>query len=143
MNFPRFLLTFSLLGALIPAYALESIWYSDKDLKEDNIQLIPDGYIDPSVSDPCSQKTYDKPLSLVEVTEAALCHNPQTREVYANAKVQSAQVGVARSLFFPSVTDTLSVTENKNRTTNYSNATNRIVASYLLYDFGSRDANFE
>jgi len=143
LNFPRFLLTFSLLGALIPAYALESIWYSDKDLKEDNIQLIPDGYIDPSVSDPCSQKTYDKPLSLVEVTEAALCHNPQTREVYANAKVQSAQVGVARSLFFPSVTDTLSVTENKNRTTNYSNATNRIVASYLLYDFGSRDANFE
>ena len=143
LNFSRFLLTFSLLGALIPAYALESIWYSDKDLKEDNIQLIPQGYIDPSVSDPCSQKTYDKPLSLVEVTEAALCHNPQTREVYANAKVQSAQVGVARSLFFPSVTDTLSVTENKNRTTNYSNATNRIVASYLLYDFGSRDANFE
>ena len=143
LNFPRFLLIFSLLGSLIPAYALESIWYSDKDLKEDNIQLIPQGYIDPSVSDPCSQKTYDKPLSLVEVTEAALCHNPQTREVYANAKVQSAQVGVARSLFFPSVTDTLSVTENKNRTTNYSNATNRIVASYLLYDFGSRDANFE
>ena len=143
LNFPRFLLTFSLLGSLIPAYALESIWYSDRDLKEDNIQLIPQGYIDPSVSDPCSQKTYDKPLSLVEVTEAALCHNPQTREVYANAKVQSAQVGLARSLFFPSVTDTLSVTENKNRTTNYSNATNRIVASYLLYDFGSRDANFE
>ena len=143
MNFPRFFLTFSLLGALIPAHALESIWYSDKDLKEENIQLIPQAYIDPSVSDPCSQKAYDKPLSLVEVTEAALCHNPQTREVYANAKVQSAQVGVARSLFFPSVTDTLSVTENKNRTTNYSNATNRIVASYLLYDFGSRDANFE
>ena len=143
MNFPRFFLTFSLLGALIPAHALESIWYSDKDLKEENIQLIPQAYIDPSVSDPCSQKAYDKPLSLVEVTEAALCHNPQTREVYANAKVQSAQVGVARSLFFPSVTDTLSATENKNRTTNYSNATNRIVASYLLYDFGSRDANFE
>jgi outer membrane protein TolC len=143
LNFPRFFLTFSLLGILIPAYALESIWYSDKDLKEENIQLIPQGYIDPSVSDPCSQKAYDKPLSLVEVTEAALCHNPQTREVYANAKVQAAQVGVARSLFFPSVTDTLSATENKNRTTNYSNATNRIVASYLLYDFGSRDANFE
>ena len=106
LNFPYFFLTFSLLGALIPAYALESIWYSDKDLKEENIQLIPQAYIDPSVSDPCSQKAYDKPLSLVEVTEAALCHNPQTREVYANAKVQSAQVGVARSLFFPSGTDT-------------------------------------
>jgi outer membrane protein TolC len=93
--------------------------------------------------DPCGTRTYDKPLSLVDVTEAALCHNPQTREVYANAKVQAAQVGVARSLFFPSVTDTLSATENKNRTTNYSNTTNRIVASYLLYDFGSRDATLE
>ena len=128
---------------LIPAYALESIWYSDKDLKEDNIQRIPQGYLDPSSIDPCSTKNYDKPLSLVDVTEAALCNNPQTREVYANARVQAAQVGVARSLFFPSVTDTLSATENKNRTSNYSNATNRIVASYLLYDFGSRDANLE
>ena len=39
LNFPRFFLTFSLLGALIPAYALESIWYSDKDLKEENILI--------------------------------------------------------------------------------------------------------
>jgi outer membrane protein TolC len=143
LNLPRVLLTFSLLSMLIPAHALESIWYSDKDLKEENIQRIPQGYLDPSTIDPCSTKAYDKPLSLVDVTEAALCNNPQTREVYANARVQAAQVGVARSLFFPSVTDTLSATENKNRTTNYSNATNRIVASYLLYDFGSRDANLE
>jgi outer membrane protein TolC len=143
LNLPRVLLTFSLLSMLIPAHALESIWYSDKDLKEENIQRIPQGYLDPSTIDPCSTKAYDKPLSLVDITEAALCNNPQTREVYANARVQAAQVGVARSLFFPSVTDTLSATENKNRTTNYSNATNRIVASYLLYDFGSRDANLE
>ena len=127
----------------IPTYAVESIWYSDKDLKEESISRIPQGYLDASTLDPCGTRTYDKPLSLVDVTEAALCHNPQTREVYANAKVQAAQVGVARSLFFPSVTDTLSATENKNRTTNYSNTTNRIVASYLLYDFGSRDATLE
>ena len=143
LNFPRFFLGISLLGLLIPAYALDSIWYSDKDLKESNIQFIPEGYIDPSLSDPCAQKTYDKPLSLVDVTEAALCHNPQTKEVYASAKVQAAQVGVARSLFFPSVTDTVSTSENKTRTANYSNVTNKIVASYLLYDFGSRDATLE
>jgi TolC family type I secretion outer membrane protein len=143
LNFSRFFLVISLLSALIPAYALDSIWYSDKDLKEGNIQLIPDGYIDPSTNDPCAEKTYDKPLSLVDVTEAALCHNPQTKEVYASAKVQAAQVGVARSLFFPSVTDTVSTSENKTRSTNYSNVTNKIVASYLLYDFGSRDATLE
>ena len=125
------------------SYAAESIWYSDKDLKEDNIKAIPEGYMDPSVSDACASKTYDKPLSLADVTEAALCHNPQTREVYASAKAQAAQLGIARSLFFPSVTDTVSTSENKTRTTNYSNVTNKIVASYLLYDFGSRDATLE
>ena len=72
-----------------------------------------------------------------------LFRSPQTREVYASAKVQAAQVGVARSLYFPSVTDTISTSENKTRTTNYSNVTNKIVASYLLYDFGSRDATLE
>jgi len=143
LNFYRIFLIVSLLSMHIPAYAVESIWYSDKDLKEESISRIPQGYLDASTLDPCGTRTYDKPLSLVDVTEAALCHNPQTREVYANAKVQAAQVGVARSLFFPSVTDTLSATENKNRTTNYSNTTNRIVASYLLYDFGSRDATLE
>jgi outer membrane protein len=143
LNLSRIFLIVSLLTMYIPAYAVESIWYSDKDLKEESISRIPQGYLDASTLDPCGTRTYDKPLSLVDVTEAALCHNPQTREVYANAKVQAAQVGVARSLFFPSVTDTLSATENKNRTTNYSNTTNRIVASYLLYDFGSRDANLE
>ena len=134
---------FIFVSLIATSYAADSIWYSDKDLKEYNIKPIPEGYIDPSLTDACATRTYDKPLSLVDVTEAALCHNPQTKEVYASAKAQAAQVGVARSLFFPSVTDTLSVTENKNRTTNYSNATNRIVASYLLYDFGSRDANLE
>ncbi len=143
LNLSRIFLIVSLLTMYIPAYAVESIWYSDKDLKEESISRIPQGYLDASTLDPCGTRTYDKPLSLVDVTEAALCHNPQTREVYANAKVQAAQVGVARSLFFPSVTDTLSATENKNRTTNYSNTTNRIVASYLLYDFGSRDATLE
>ena len=143
LNFSRFFLIFFLISALIPAYALDSIWYSDKDLKEDNIKAIPEGYMDPSVTDACGTKTYDKPLSLVDVTEAALCHNPQTKEVYASAKAQAAQVGIARSLFFPSVTDTVSTSENKIRSTNYSNVTNKIVASYLLYDFGSRDATLE
>ena len=143
LNFSRLFIFIFLSSFFVEAYAIDSIWYSDKDLKEGNLQLIPDGYIDPTSHDPCAQKTYDKPLSLVEVTEAALCHNPQTKEVYASAKVQAAQVGVARSLFFPSVTDTVSTSENKTRATNYSNVTNKVVASYLLYDFGSRDATLE
>jgi outer membrane protein TolC len=142
MQIRFFFLLFLIL--LATSYAAESIWYSDKDLKEDNIKLIPEGYMDLSVIDACSVKTYDKPLSLVDVTEAALCYNPQTKEVYASAKAQAAQVGVARSLFFPSVTDTVSTSENKTQASNYSsNLKNTIVASYLLYDFGSRDATLE
>ncbi len=86
------------------------------------------------------------------MTEAALCHNPNTKEVYANAKIQAAEVGVARSLFFPSLRDTVAVNENQIRSqtregqirqNNFRNTQNQIVASYLLYDFGGRDANLE
>ncbi len=132
------------------SYAADSIFYSDKD--PDQIQQIPKGYIDPTILDPCQTRTYNRPLSLIEVTEAALCHNPNTKEVYANAKIQAAEVGVARSLFFPSLRDTVAVTENQIRSqtregqvrqNNFRNTQNQIVASYLLYDFGGRDANLE
>ena len=38
----------------------------DKDLKEYNIKPIPEGYIDPTLTDACATRTYDKPLSLVD-----------------------------------------------------------------------------
>ncbi|QDD11645.1 TolC family protein [Candidatus Methylopumilus rimovensis] len=128
------------------SYAADSFFYSDKD--PDQIQQIPQGYIDPSIMDPCQTKAYNRPLSLLEVTEAALCHNPNTKEVYANAKIQAAEVGVARSLFFPSLRDTVAVTENQIRSqtrgqNSFRNTQNQIVASYLLYDFGGRNANLE
>jgi len=128
------------------SYAADSFFYADKDPEQ--IQQIPQGYIDPSIMDPCQTKAYNRPLSLLEVTEAALCHNPNTKEVYANAKIQAAEVGVARSLFFPSLRDTVAVTENQIRSqtrgqNSFRNTQNQIVASYLLYDFGGRDANLE
>lgn len=128
------------------SYAADSFFYADKDPEQ--IQQIPQGYIDPSIMDPCQTKAYNRPLSLLEVTEAALCHNPNTKEVYANAKIQAAGVGVARSLFFPSLRDTVAVTENQIRSqtrgqNSFRNTQNQIVASYLLYDFGGRDANLE
>jgi outer membrane protein TolC len=138
---------FIFFNVLTLSHAADSIFYSDKDLYQDQIQRIPLGYIDPSIIDPCQPKVYNRPLSLIEVAEAALCHNPNTREVYANAKVQAAEVGVARSLFFPSLTDTVAVTESQlqtpNRQNSFRNTQNQIVASYLLYDFGGRDANLE
>jgi outer membrane protein len=40
-----------------------------------------------------------KSLSLGEVVNQALCNNPQTREVWASARVQAAQVGVSQAAY--------------------------------------------
>lgn len=86
-------------------------------------------------------------LGLADVVDQALCHNPLTREVWANARFQAAQVGVARAANLPSVSATLSAgRERSNRAGSESPANYRsaeIALSYLIYDFGARDAALE
>jgi outer membrane protein TolC len=130
-------------------FAEESIWYKSNDpLKTEAFTppAIPDGYLErPS----CSATNYEAALTLADVAEAALCNNPQTREAYANARVQAAQVGIAKSAYLPSVNDNVSTNlnvafpEQSARNNHYSNLSNNIVASYLLYDSGNRNANLE
>jgi outer membrane protein len=96
----------------------------------------------------CTKIDMTKPLSLAEVTEVALCNNPQTELVYANAKIQAAQVGIARSIYYPTISDNVGVNGNLaypkgTRGRDYYNLSNNLVASYLLYDFGNRDAALE
>ena len=97
----------------------------------------------------CAGIDLNKPLTLADVTEAALCNNPQTRESYANAKVLAAQLGVAKSAFLPTLTNNFSVNENfidpksASRGREFNNLNNSLAASYLLYDFGNRDAALE
>lgn len=131
------------------AISADSIWYrTDDPLKIEALTppAIPDGYLD---STACAEKSYDHALTLAEVAEAALCNNPQTRGAYASARVQAAQLGIAKSAYFPIVSDNitgnLNVTlpEQQSRNNPYSNLSNNIVASYLLYDFGNRDAHLE
>lgn len=130
-------------------FAADSIWYRDDDpLKIEVLSppAIPEGYIE---STACVTTNYDHALTLAEVAEAALCNNPQTRAAYASARVQAAQVGVAKSAYLPTVSDNVSGNlnvahpEQSTRSNPYSNLSNNIVASYLLYDFGNRDANLE
>ncbi|MDO9281825.1 MAG: TolC family protein [Methylotenera sp.] len=130
-------------------FATDSFWYRDDDpLKIEVLSppAIPEGYIE---STACVTTNYDHALTLAEVAEAALCNNPQTRGAYASARVQAALVGVAKSAYLPSVNDNVSANlnvahpEQSARSNPYSNLSNNIVASYLLYDFGNRDANLE
>ena len=128
-----------------------SIWYSSGDpLKTEALTppAIPAGYLDESRGNPCSALDYNSALGLADVADAALCNNPQTREAWANARIQAAQVGIARSAYLPSVNNSVSANLNvahpeSSRNNPYSNLSNSLVASYLLYDFGNRDANLE
>lgn len=128
-----------------------SIWYNSNDpLSTEALTPppIPAGYLDSQKDGICATADYAKVLTLYDVAEAALCNNPQTLEAYANAKVQAAQVGIAKSAYLPSVNDNVSANFNltypeQSRSNPYNNLNNSIVASYLLYDFGNRDANLE
>ena len=133
-------------------HAEGSIWYrSDDPFATEALAppLIPPGYQDESRSFECTLPDFSKPLTLSDVANSALCNNPQTREAWASARQQAAQLGVARSAYLPSINNTVSGNLNvaspqsATRDNPYSNLSNNLVASYLLYDFGNRDANLE
>lgn len=132
------------------AQAAESLWYKDGDPLNTGLETmprIPDGYR--GLGSPCAQLDLGKPLTLAEVADASLCHNPQTSEVWASVRVQAAQLGVAKSAYLPTVTDNVSTSfnvlhpESATRGNPSLNLGNSLVASYLLYDFGNRRANLE
>jgi outer membrane protein len=148
-NISKFLSSIVLFVAACSTYAQESIWYNDNDPLDTQLYTlpkIPDGYR--STNAPCGVVDLDKPLTLADVAESSLCNNPQTGQIWASARAQAAQLGIAKSAYLPAVTDTVSnnlavarpETARSNPTFNLSNS---LVASYLLYDFGNRNANLE
>lgn len=149
-------LTIALLCGLAgaqPAIAGGSVWYRDGDPLSTALELPPAVYgagFKPDISgQSCAGLDFNKPLTLADVTEAALCNNPQTKESYANAKVQAAQLGIAKSAFLPVVSDNIGLNQNfvdpasPSRGREFNNLSNSLAVSYLLYDFGNRDAALE
>ena len=133
----------------MPAFA-ESIWYKDGDplnTQIDSLPRIPAGYIEPNA--PCANADLSKPITLAEVADTSLCNNPLTSEIWANTRIQAAQLGIAKSAYLPSLTDNVSGglnvsnPESSSRSNPNVNLSNSLVASYLLYDFGNRNANLE
>ena len=130
----------------------DSIWYSTGDPLHTNIDTppaMPSGYRDTAITTPCEAGiNISQALTLADVADASLCNNPQTREAWANARVQAALLGVAKSAYLPKVTDNVAANANVaspqiSRSNPYSIISNNLVATYLLYDFGNRDANLE
>jgi len=143
----------SSLAAVSQAMAAGLVWYGDGDPLSTSLELPPAVYgagFKPEIAgQSCADLDFSKALTLADVTEAALCNNPQTRESYANAKVQAAQLGIAKSAFLPTLTDSVGVNQNfvnpasVSRGRDFNNLSNNLAASYLLYDFGNRDAALE
>jgi TolC family type I secretion outer membrane protein len=92
---------------------------------------------------PCDPPRAGSPLNVTDAVDLALCKNPQTREIWANARAQAALVGVAQSAYLPSLDGkaaTSRVTSNAIETRQRSTS---LTLSWLLFDFGARAANLE
>ncbi|MNG79170.1 Outer membrane protein TolC precursor [compost metagenome] len=109
---------------------------------------LPEGHL---TSRPCNEIPTRPPLSLGVVIEEVLCHDPLTRQAWAEARALAAQVGVARSAYLPRLGASSAITFARNHT-NYKQMEdystegyqrrleNRLNLSWVLFDFGRREA---
>jgi len=97
---------------------------------------------------PCPESAaVPDPLTLADAVDIALCRNPLTRQSWARAKVQAAEVGIARSDFYPQVDALVGLRRSEVRNVPGDGGRTDLDASigfdYLLFDFGGRAANVE
>lgn len=91
-------------------------------------------------------------LTLEEMIERVLCHDPQLRHAWASAKAQAALVGVKKAAYLPKLNGSSGVTSNRNNTKyeqigeesssqgHQRQLDNRLGLSWVLFDFGRREA---
>ena len=92
-----------------------------------------------------------QPLTLQEAIERTLSNNPKTRQAWASVKVWAAAVGASKSAYLPIVSGDLEAVREDYATDvtgkpqlNYATRASVLSAgislSWLLYDFGGREA---
>ncbi|ARU49383.1 TolC family protein [Sulfurospirillum diekertiae] len=92
----------------------------------------------------CATVDMRKTLGLSDVVMSALCNNPQTKIAWQTSLYQAAQVGVSRSAYLPTLSATGSILRAESSETQTGNQENvGVTLSYLLYDFGKRDATYD
>lgn len=92
----------------------------------------------------CKKLDAKNVLSLEDVVMIALCNNPKTTIAWQTSLYQASLVGVSEASFFPtlSANGSIAATEGSD-TKNTRQKTASLTFSYLLYDFGKRDATLE
>jgi outer membrane protein len=107
----------------------------------------PSDKLAPSI--PAEYLTPGTTLSLVQLVDVALRANPLTREAWAFARAAAAEVGSKRSLYFPVIELDGLIERQKQAAvggqftylqTTYGPS---VAASWLLFDFGGRQADVE
>jgi len=97
--------------------------------------------------EPCQAVAETAALSLSDVVELALCANPQTREVWANARYQEAQMAVSAAAYLPTVNGSVGLTrswsDKAGAVSPNDTKSAALTLSYLIYDFGARGATLE
>lgn len=99
----------------------------------------------------CPAGPVSSPLQLIDAITLALCHNPKTKEAWAQIEEQAAGVGTAKGAYMPTLTANSQEITEKSKTTvphssdfNSTNTSNSysagITLSWVLYDFGGRAA---
>lgn len=92
---------------------------------------------------PCATALPATPLSVVDAVDLALCNHPQTREVWASARAQAATLGVARSAWLPGLDGQVSAGRSWSEGVGASQRSAALTLSWLVYDFGAREAGVE
>ena len=92
---------------------------------------------------PCAREIPGTPLSAIEAVDLTLCNNPQTREVWAAARVQAAQVGVAQAAWLPNLDGRLGASRYQNDSRYYNASSAALTLSWLVFDSGARSASGE
>lgn len=104
-------------------------------------------FADSSDASICPKDKIQSQLTLADVVDLALCNNPQTHSLWASSRAQAAQLGSSISAYLPTLSGPISVLNSRTSvgatTTDSSLKNVSISVSYLLYDFGGREANVE
>jgi outer membrane protein len=142
----RGVLKMTLLYCSTCTYAWESDIFSTTAGISNQHSRGPDG-----VGAPCLFTSLPEQISLEETIERILCHDPQIRLAWAEARAQAARVGISKSAYLPRLDGSVSrYIDNTKKIYNdrpdlssegySSNSTNRLSLNWVLIDFGRRGA---
>ncbi len=133
-------------GALLRGFASGALAFGPSDPFSTDAITPPRPLLPPladSADAPCRELPAGTIYGVLEVVDLALCQNPKTRESWANARAQAAQVGLAQSDFLPGLEGKLGLNRAISNTQTVNQRSASLTLSWLLYDFGARGASLE